>query len=47
VRYANAASAIKVTRRGGASGPYHDEIIDFLSAADQGRHRTGKTTMGH
>ncbi|MBP0616479.1 PfkB family carbohydrate kinase [Jiella mangrovi] len=47
VRYANAASAIAVTRRGGASGPSHQEIIHFLSLADQDRQRTGRLKLGH
>ncbi len=47
VRYANAASAISVTRQGGACGPSHDEIISFLSLADQDRRRTGTTKLGH
>jgi sugar/nucleoside kinase (ribokinase family) len=45
VRYANAASAIAVTRHGGASGPSHDEILEFLSRADQGPRRTGDLSM--
>ena len=32
LRYANAAAAISVTRRGGASAPPRDEIEDFLKA---------------
>ncbi|MAU94952.1 MAG: ribokinase [Fulvimarina sp.] len=47
VRYANAASAISVTRQGGACGPSHDEIGHFLSLADQDRRETGATNMGH
>ncbi|MEH6717824.1 MAG: PfkB family carbohydrate kinase [Aurantimonas endophytica] len=47
VTYANAASAISVTRRGGACGPSHDEILHFLSLADQDRRRTGAMKMGH
>ncbi|RFC61970.1 ribokinase [Fulvimarina endophytica] len=37
VRYANAAAAIAVTRHGGASGPGHDEILEFLALKDQDR----------
>ncbi|TFF23201.1 ribokinase [Jiella endophytica] len=47
VRYANAASAVSVTRAGGASGPSHEEIIRFLSHRDQGRQRTGATKTAH
>ncbi|MCD2472961.1 PfkB family carbohydrate kinase [Jiella sp. MQZ9-1] len=46
VRYANAASAIAVTRRGGASGPTHDEIIRFLSLASTASARKSGSIFG-
>lgn len=36
LRYANAAAALSTTRHGGASGPTHDEVEEFLS-----RHGSG------